>query len=385
MACVANKRITAAEWNQDVRHIEFQHPNASLTTPLYQPGDVLNIWPKNDLRQIHEFIHAKYPQFKPETVLSIDPRPAHVPSTVAVERLLQDYLDINGVPSRFFFQQAAFFCSNPEERDKMVEMASSDAENAASYITYCKRERRTYTEVLMDFASCDIPFSYLLQLIPPLRPRAYSISSSPTAHGTRIHVTVALLHYVTPWKRGKTGTCSAYLQTLKEGEASIVFITEGTLRLPKDPAAPLVLIGTGTGCAPMRSLMYERSALRQQQQPTDPRKHITFYFGCRRDDSDYLYREEWPLICDAVHVAFSKQDNKRVPVLLARDEVELYRMLVEEDGYVYISGSAKRMPADVRETFVQIFGRVGELSREDAVKLVRHLEKERRYIVEAWS
>jgi sulfite reductase alpha subunit-like flavoprotein len=294
-----------------------------------------------------------------------------------------EYLDMNGLPTRFFFQQAAFFCSNPEDREKMLEMASSLLENAASYLTYCKRERRTYFDVLQDFASCSIPFAYLIELIPPLRSRAFSISSSPSVHKNQVHITVAILQYLTPYKRLKTGTCSSFLMSLNGDGSRFVrgFFTSGSLRIPAQLDAPVILIGTGTGCAPMRSLMFERS-IRTAQLDS---RYVRFYFGCRNSKTDFLYEDEWPQLCDQVSVAFSKEEQRRVPVLLARDSQIIYNDLVTNRGYCYVSGSAKRMPADVRETLVQIFCKEGNLSRDDAVKMIRTMEKERRYVVEAWS
>lgn len=48
------------------------------------------------------------------------------------------------------------------------------------YYSYCRRPRRTILEVLADFPSAVAGFesAYLLDLIPGLKPRAFSIASS---------------------------------------------------------------------------------------------------------------------------------------------------------------------------------------------------------------
>lgn len=377
MRVVTMKRLSAPGWNQDVRHFEFEDEE------VYECGDVLNIWPLIDQNSVTAFLKVKYPSAVGSNTVTISPPHPYLPSIVTIDEIFSKYLDLNAVPSRFFFKQAAHFCSDPEEKEKMLEMASSAPDNAASYTTYCKRERRTYAEVLMDFASCDIPIAALIELMPPLRPRAFSISSSPSIHKGHIHITVALLEYITPWKRKKVGTCSAYLKTfVVDCKTSIRgFITKGSLKLPINPEVPMILIGTGTGCAPMRSIMYERTL----QCKKLPSNKIRFYFGCRSSDFDFLYHDEWPSICETLCVAFSQQDKRRVPVLLARDGALLYDLLTNQKAYLYVSGSAKKMPADVRETVTQILMNHGEMQRDHAIKIIRVMERERRYIVEAWS
>lgn len=48
---------------------------------------------------------------------------------------------------------------------------------------YCQRVRRTLAEVLSDFSSAKVPLDYVLDMIPELRARQYSIASA--AHVSR--------------------------------------------------------------------------------------------------------------------------------------------------------------------------------------------------------
>ena len=60
---------------------------------------------------------------------------------------------------------------------------------------------RKYKKVLEDFPSVQMPFAWLVQLTPPLKKRAFSISSSPLAHPNQIHLTVSIVSWLTPFKR----------------------------------------------------------------------------------------------------------------------------------------------------------------------------------------
>ncbi len=46
---------------------------------------------------------------------------------------------------------------------------------------YCTRERRSFVEVLRDFPSVRVPLPRLLELVPRIAPRYFSIASSPIA------------------------------------------------------------------------------------------------------------------------------------------------------------------------------------------------------------
>lgn len=75
-------------------------------------------------------------------------------------------------------------------------------------------------QVLNDFPSCRIPLEALLEAAPRLQPRQFSISSSPLAHPSRVHVTVAVVDFQTPFKRRVRGLCSSWLASLPLGYAA---------------------------------------------------------------------------------------------------------------------------------------------------------------------
>ena len=53
------------------------------------------------------------------------------------------------------------------------------------------------------------------------------------------------------------------------------------------PAAPVVMVGPGTGYAPFRGFIEEREAMMASGAKLGP---AMLFFGCRREDHDYIYR-----------------------------------------------------------------------------------------------
>jgi sulfite reductase alpha subunit-like flavoprotein len=412
LSVLSNTRLTPSDWFQETHHIEFESsPNNNMMEkiPEWYPGDSIYIYPCNPISQAKSLCERILANNLTQTSLSKQ----------EIESLFIHHLDILNIPSRLFFEIASLFCTNIEERDKMRELAgfppaatsSEEPEQeeqlfntaAESYYLYCIQERRTFLEVLQDFPSCQLPIEHALQLIPQLRARPYSISSNYITHHGQIHLTVAVASYLTPWKRLVKGTCSSYLAQLQHSDQVRVqgmdntgplsrafrpFLTVPTTASPlltTPPPPPLIiLIATGTGIAPMRSFITSST-----NNPNNNNNNILLYFGCRCPEKDEYYKNEFNV---KIKIAYSRPPPTTLTVkksyihsLLVQDSNLLYNeCFVKNNAYVLICGSAKRMPLDVKETFIQFAQRLGNIGRDDAVKHIRKMEKEGKWVVEGF-
>ena len=122
---ITNRRITAPDHDQDVRHIEFDLGNSNLT---YQPGDVLLVHPQNSPDLVIAF--AKFMGLELDGIITIAENKAihanadidalalmkrelELPSSCTVRELFSNYLDFLGTPRRHFFEvscQLGGFC-----------------------------------------------------------------------------------------------------------------------------------------------------------------------------------------------------------------------------------------------------------------------------------
>ncbi|KAL5072881.1 hypothetical protein RYX36_011865 [Vicia faba] len=144
------------------------------------------------------------------------------------------------------------------EKKRLKDFASPEGRD--DLYQYNQKERRTVLEVLEDFPSVQMPFEWLIQLVPLLKTRAFSISSSQSAHPNQVHLTVNVLSWTTPYKRKKKGLCSSWLATLDPCDAVSMpaWFQKGSLPTPS-PSLPLILVGPGTGCAPFHGFIEERA------------------------------------------------------------------------------------------------------------------------------
>lgn len=74
-----------------------------------------------------------------------------------------------------FWKLLLNFSTDPREKERLAEFISENGQD--DLFRFCERERRTYVEVLEAFPHSIPPFQYLIERIPLLKPRAFSISS----------------------------------------------------------------------------------------------------------------------------------------------------------------------------------------------------------------
>uniref|UniRef100_M4BMC7 NADPH-dependent FMN and FAD-containing oxidoreductase n=1 Tax=Hyaloperonospora arabidopsidis (strain Emoy2) TaxID=559515 RepID=M4BMC7_HYAAE len=388
---VENKRITAEDWEQDVRHVEFDisddaQVNETVEAP-FRAGDVAVVYPEN-VMGVNDML--KHVAMDGNTVISINAADGSeqfdLPSPVSVSDLFTKYLAILEIPRRSFFEKLSLFATNEEEKEKLEELAS--AEGVDLLYDYCIREKKTYTEVLTDFPSVKVPLPILLQLIPRQQPRSYSISSSALLHPGRVRY-----HFLTPYKRRRHGICSSFFLSLDpfEKQRRVPMWVKQGLFEPPGLKRDMLLIGPGTGLASMRAMVQERQYLCKQASGASSGV-MYLYFGCRHESKDFLYGDELRGLVTSgdlteLHTAFSRdQDHKiYVQTRLAENKETIFDFIMNGEGCIYIAGSAKRMPTDVYEVLRDILRAVGNVSLSAAETIMKTLARKKRYVVESWS
>ncbi|KAJ3004947.1 UNVERIFIED_CONTAM: NADPH-dependent diflavin oxidoreductase 1, partial [Siphonaria sp. JEL0065] len=308
--------------------------------------------------------------------------PPHWQTPLTLRKALINHLDIFGRPKRYFFHLLSFFTPDVMHAEKLQEFAS--AQGQEELYAYCHKLRRTTFEVLTDFHSCKnkIPVGYLFDLVPAMRPKMYSISSTQNNLAGRLDVTVGVVKYKTRMQKMREGVCSKMIAALGVGDTVHFRIDHGTMKLPKDLFTPVILIGAGTGIAPMRSLLLERI----HQGATEN----VLFTGFRGKSSDNLYGSEFEAFEKSgqltVFNAFSRDDPNKVVYIQHRmvEQGQLIWDLLKRGACLYVSGNAQRIPKGVNDALVSIFKKTGGLSEEEALAHLAGLEKSRQYQSECW-
>ncbi|XP_076883478.1 NADPH-dependent diflavin oxidoreductase 1-like [Bidens hawaiensis] len=393
---VKNHPLCRPGCGKDVRHFEFEAVSSTIN---YEVGDVIDILPGQNPEAIDAFIkrcylnpksyiivkHKNKDDFREDGVINVP---------INLKRFIELTMDIaSASPRRYFFEVMSFFASAQHEKERLEYFSSPEGRD--DLYQYNQKERRTVLEVLEDFPSVNMPFEWLVQLVPPLKTRAFSISSSMLVHPNQVHLTVSIVSWTTPFKRKRNGLCSSWLASLDHNQCVCIpaWFHKGCLPAP-DPSLPLILIGPGTGCAPFHGFVEERALMDNKGVPTSP---ILFFFGCRNEQNDFLYKDFWALHSQNSNVlseqkgggfcvAFSRDQPKKVYVQhKMREQKAKVWELLSNGAAVYVAGSSNNMPADVLAAFEDVVAEEGGVGRDDAVRWLRMLEKGGKYHVEAWA
>lgn len=247
---------------------------------------------------------------------------------------------------------------------------------------------RHVTHILEDLPSCKPAIDHLLELLPRLQPRFYSISSSSRVHKDRIHITAVVVEYTTKTGRINKGVATTWLQPMTPGAKVPCFVRRSQFRLPNRPQTPVIMIGPGTGLAPFRGFIQERAWQKEEGKEVGE-THL--FFGCRHQAKDYIYREELEkFVSDGVltlHTAFSRDGPTKIYVTdrMRENAEDIWKLIGDQGAHLYVCGDAKMMAKDVRNLIVEICQTHGSMTSEEADNYVKKMEQQKRYSADVWS
>ena len=315
---------------------------------------------------------------------------------LTLRKLLTNYLDIMSIPRRSFFSLIAHFAIDQYQKERLLEF--TDPTYLDELYDYTSRPRRSILEVLQEFTSVKISWQWSAHVLPFMRSRqfsiasggvlkrchsspitdlsSYPISSAPTtfsnadANRTRFELLVAIVKYKTVIKRIREGVCTRYIAALQPGQRLIVTLHKGGLMSsPEDvETKPVLMIAPGTGVAPMRALIYERLALVQSiskegkdgaaatTQPANNVLKTVLFFGCRNENADYFFRDEWDALTQMKKIERSDTHEFKLQVYPAfsRDQVCSFLSFLfkinQTFEYSYLFGKLTRLIRNVKST-----------------------------------
>jgi len=356
---VSSTQLTHPDAAKDTRHVVIDLLDSGLT---YEPGDSLGILPQND-RDLVSAVLDSLGMTGGETVKLASGRPTSLRSA-----LTSEYTLARSRPE--LFALLARHASAPDERAALEQIEAAGENPLAS---------ADLPEVLDRFPSARPPLAELLAALARLQPRLYSISSSQKAHPQEVHLTVGVVRFET-LGRWRSGVASNFLgvRSLPGDEVRVYLQSSPKFRLPADPAAPIIMIGPGTGVAPFRAFLEECAA-------TGRRGKSWLFFGNQHFEYDFLYKDELAAFLDSgvlsrLDLAFSRDAAEKVYVQhrMLEQGAELWRW-IHEGAHVYVCGDAKRMAGDVNRAWQAIAEKHGGLTSDAAQQFTAALAKDDRY------
>ena len=357
---LTNRRLNGPGSAKETRHFEISLQGSDLA---YEAGDALGVIPANCPGLVAEMLAAM--QCDGEEAVKL---PSGVETSL--RKALLDNFQITRISSAFF----AEFAHRSNDAQLLELAAPGKSAELEKFL-----HGREVIHLLLAHPTARFAAPEFVALLPKLQPRLYSISSSPKAHPGEVHLTVAVVRYE-GHGRCCHGVCSTFLADRVTQETPVpVFVhTSANFRVPQNPAAPMIMIGPGTGIAPFRAFLEERRA-------TDSPGKNWLFFGDQSQTTDFLYRKELESFrqdgyLTRLDTAFSRDQAEKIYVQqrMLEQGAELWSWL-QEGAHLYVCGDAKRMARDVDAALHEVIRTAGGQSAEAAMEYVRRLKQDKRY------
>lgn len=353
---MTNQRITDKSSEKDVRHLEFDLSGSGLT---YQPGDVLGVYFENDPALAAEILAAV--GLKGDEEVTVDG------NLFDISTALQTKLELTQNTPAFVKGYAEL--ADNAALNAIVE----DAEKLQALV-----QSTPIADVLNEFPATVAPEA-LVNLLRPITPRLYSISSSPAEVGEEVHLSVGVVRFEHNGKV-RSGGASGYLADRVEEDGQVrVFVEHNdNFRLPQDHSKPIIMIGSGTGIAPFRAFLQQRAA-------DEAEGKNWLIFGNQHFALDFLYQAEWLQFAkdgflNKYSFAWSRDQKEKIYVQhkIRENAADIWQW-IQDGAYIYVCGDAGRMAKDVDKALLDVIAQQGKLSAEEAEEFLDGLREDKRY------
>jgi cytochrome P450/NADPH-cytochrome P450 reductase len=385
---VANRELVdmSAPNARSKRHVEIALPE-DMT---YRTGDYLAVLPLNPAALVDRALARFGLAYDSNVVIRVGEGtrtflPTGTP--VSAGELLSSYVELAQPATRTQIAEIADATVCPPHKKEL------EALTGAAYTADVLDKRVGVLDLLERYPASQLAFSTFLQMLSPLTPRRYSISSSPL--WSPDHVTLTLAVVKAPALSGNgvfEGAASTYLAQARPGTRVAVTVRPSNVGFhpPESLETPIVMVCAGTGLAPFRGFLQDR-AMRAQAEGVAPAPALLF-FGCDHPDVDHLYRDELDTWARdgivEVHPAYSEAPTDGVTYVQDRLWADRDRVveLVEQGATFYVCGDGRRMAPAVYDTCVRIYREVAGASAEEAEAWLNRMQHEHaRYVSDVFA
>ncbi|MFN4271325.1 MAG: bifunctional cytochrome P450/NADPH--P450 reductase [Aliihoeflea sp.] len=366
------------------RHIEFALPEGMT----YQAGDYLAVLARNPEGAVDRVLRRFGLARDTQIVISGSSAATGLPigHPVSCGDLLDSYVELAQPATRAQVAALAAATRCPPEKTPLQELAGE------KYEAEVLGKRISVIDLLDRFQACEIDFAVYLSMLPPMKARQYSISSSPLWKADHLTLTIAVVDAPALSGHGRyQGVASSYLASLQPGDRVSIAVRASNTRFhpPAAPQTPMIMICAGSGIAPFRGFLQDRAAQKAEGRDVGP---ALLFFGTNHPDIDYLYRDElaaWERD-GVVEVlpAFTDRPDGEICFVQNRVWAERERIaeLFERGATVFVCGDGRHMAPAVRQTLIRIYRETTGASETEADRWADQVEREHgRYVADVFA
>lgn len=360
---------------------------------IYLPGSTIGILAFNRTDEVDEIIEKLHFTEICDTPYSLTSNNAkkkthlYLPQIITIRKVLTECLDIRSIPKKLFLR-ALIDCTTDEKEKRFLEILSSK-EGSKRYSEFFEGRTGTFLSLIRTFNTCFPSFVTLLECLPRLLPRPYSITTSPTYHnGRQIKIIFSV----------ENGLVTNYLQELihdkniQEKKIFIYFRQHSSFVFKEEHLnKKVIMIGPGTAVSPyLGFLAYKSDTMLDNINKNTG--YMWLITGCRYENRSQLFKTEIQTylkkgVLNRFSEAFSRDPGSKcryVQDLIRANKQEFVEALLNPDTVLYACGEGKKILPGIENTIVQCLVDVNLISEVEALDIVKNLKKSQKYIEDIW-
>eukprot|EP00928_Gymnodinium_smaydae_P024131 TRINITY_DN19629_c0_g1_i1.p1 TRINITY_DN19629_c0_g1~~TRINITY_DN19629_c0_g1_i1.p1 ORF type:complete len:1733 (-),score=253.55 TRINITY_DN19629_c0_g1_i1:195-5360(-) len=375
----------ASDKHRSVHRIKISLPHGWT----YTCGDHLEVLPCNSrdavqraCKRLGVHPHAAVKTFSSRKKEQQDPRGSlGLEKNIVMQDILMYYVDLQGVPSREALAAMAEPAADAEDESSINFLL--DTADSNNYKLWSDRHF-SILDALDLWPSVELSPARFFEIAPRMRPRLYSIASSPLVMHDKVELLCGIVGFETDDGVLHHGLCSYGLS--RTFTVMCKLKAAPYMRLPENCEVPIVCVCGGTGLAPFLGFLQERAAQQEQGKKVGV---VTVFFGCR-DDYDCLHESklrQWEKsgVC-RLFVSYSRKPStpkEYVTTALQRNAGLVQEHLAEGAlGQLYLCGSASTLARDCTNVLADILGQ-GDLST--GLEALNALQERGRVVFDVWG
>ncbi len=344
---IKSVKLTGDGSAKDVRHVEIDLSSSDLS---YDVGDALGVYPTNCPELVDEVLgccHTNGQVDRTRESLMVKDL------STATDELMEALIERSSGALKNSFEKLAADDDQLDEVDVLDVLAMADQ------------------KILAD--------TDLVEALPDLNARLYSIASSLRRHQGQVHLTVGRVAYEKNGRIRKGVASTMFSDRVAPDSEVRVFVQAAHgFTVPQSGDTPMIMVGPGTGIAPFVSFLQEREAV-------GAKGDNWLFFGDQKSETDFLYADQLTEyqengLLTRLDTAFSRDQAHKIYVQdrMRENGAEIFKWL-QAGGHFYVCGDASRMAKDVDKALHDVIAEHGQMSEDEAKNYVKNLSAENRY------
>ena len=311
--------------------------------------------------------------------------PPHLASAAtSLQQLFTSAVDIRAVPKKLLVRGLLECAEDNKDRELLSLLCSK--EGAKEFAEQVTESRTGLLELLGRVPSCRPAPALLLEHLPRLLPRPYSLSSSGAGAGAGAGQLAWVFTRVT---EPRPGLATTWLAQLAPGHAVTFYPrSSSSFHPPADPGQDFIMVAAGSGVGPFIGFLKDRKNRMDRGEKFSGKCWL--FYGCRYSDADNICRHlvEEMLQAGALDnftPRFSREAGAGRGYVQHGIEAEgaAVARWLEEGAALYVCGDGRGMAAGVKQAVTAVLGaRLGEQEGQDFVK---KMVTEKKYKEDIWS